>query len=575
MGWTGELSTSRVEQIRAGSGRNLDFRFRAQGSPHFWQYVPDPSGRLWGKQPENAKAAMAEAHALRQSGHLEEARLRYQHALGLMDGIQSDAEEAIQALNSEILAKRAETYPRLNQKLNFVLRNQPLGDAIRTVVNAGGFQLDLVPQSLEDVATLLNLSECRMTYLDLQHATIIQGLEWLLAPYHLTWQMDGAKTITVGTARRMPGTSVWSYDVQDIALILTSKFDEDASAEDIINVLNTFLQAIRTVIDQTDDSGIKSGSAVLINPGLLLVYGTPDVHEKVKRFLEALKDSNSDITSIAAHELSEAARVELKALQKLTTVKWKKFPEAREKAAAAKANQRVIANLEMASLQLLAASINGEIHLEALTRLQMAWASPHLKSLLREEYPHLGMRSAWCIRTAARAVPTDVELTALSESVLSKIRQVKTLKPKDSSYYKAYLGAVYGRLALRNENAPNSEDTIAIKTLLKKIENADLGAMPLVAESLLLPAEKSDKALAAALSAHQIYGDDLLLLTGLIAKRRGGNSGKPARKNSPISRGKVQSADIFWLSSVGLRHHADPFSLRPPQAQTMVKPKNK
>ena len=71
-------------------------------------------------------------------------------------------------------------------------------DAIHTVINAGGFQLDLVPESLRDVAALLNVPELRVAYLDLQHATVTQGLDWLLAPYHLTWHVKAPDTITVG-----------------------------------------------------------------------------------------------------------------------------------------------------------------------------------------------------------------------------------------------------------------------------------------------------------------------------------------------------------------------------------------
>ena len=69
---------------------------------------------------------------------------------------------------------------------------------IRTVVVASEFQLKLVHGSLEDVAELLNLPELRVTYLDLRHATMIQALDWLLAPYHLTWQMKDADTIAIG-----------------------------------------------------------------------------------------------------------------------------------------------------------------------------------------------------------------------------------------------------------------------------------------------------------------------------------------------------------------------------------------
>ena len=53
--------------------------------------------------------------------------------------------QAEDQLTDEILKKRAEAHPGLNQRLNLGLWNQPLASVIRTIVNAGGFQLDLVP----------------------------------------------------------------------------------------------------------------------------------------------------------------------------------------------------------------------------------------------------------------------------------------------------------------------------------------------------------------------------------------------------------------------------------------------
>ena len=532
-GWTGQLNrldfTPPVEQVRASGGRGL--AFQEQGSPHSWQYVPNLSGHLWSKLSEAEKTAMTEAETLQQGGALEAARLRYQHALGLMAGVHPDAVAAIQALDHEILKKRAEAYPRLNRKLNGVLRNQPLADAVCTLATAGGFHLDWVPGSLDDVSTLLNLSECRVTYLDLRQATILQGLQWLLTPYHLTWRMKDAETLTVGTARRMPGTSAWGYNVQDITLILTSQLDENASTEDIDNVLGVFLQTLRTVIDPKEDSGITPGSVVLITPGRLLVYGTPDVHEQVNQFLEALKDSTRDIASIAAHALSKDAREDLKALQQLTTGKWQTFAEARKKAAAAKTRQHVIANLETASWQLLAAAIHDEIDLEALTKLQMAWASRQLEPVV-EVNRLLAMWSAWCIRTAAQAVPADVELAALSQDVLSKIRQMTVRKPENDTYT-AYLGTLYAVLARQTGDAPDKGVEAAIKALIKEPANAELGTLALIAEGLLAPSEENDKALQVAISTHQIYRDDLVLLTCLIAKRRGGQLWRTFQEELP------------------------------------------
>ena len=533
----GELSVGWSGQFEIDASRLVGFRAQALNPPRQgFTYVPrgalDPQ---FAEREADAKAAIADAQVLQQANRLEEARLRYQQALALVadmwnaDDTIATAAKAIRTLSDEIAKKRAEAHPWLNQELNLVLRNQPLADALRTLVNAGGFQLDLVPGSLDDVATLLNLPECRVTYLDLRHATVVQGLEWLLAPYHLTWRMKDAETITVGTARRMPGTSIWGYNVQDIAIILTSKLDKNASMEDVANVLNVFRQAIRTVIDQKDDSGIKPGSAVLINSRLLLVYGAPDVHEEVKRFLEALKDSNRDIASIPDHALSKEAREDLKALQKLTTSNWQRLSEARERAAAAQTHQRVATELTTMSWRLLAEALNDEVDLEALTRLQMAWEEPQINTVIEDEYLlHFAMRSAWCIRTAAQAVSTDVELATFSQDVLSKVGKIKVLEPRDDSFASACLGTLYAVLALQDGSSREAR-----RALMRGDTNAYIEMVRLIAESSLSPSEESDKALAAALSSHQISDDDLILLACLVAKRRGGHLWQTFREKLP------------------------------------------
>ena len=520
-GFTGRLSSGfPVEQVRA-SGPKRDFPFRY---PRAIAHFLDNSSV---KRQADAKAAMADAQALQKDGHLEEARLRYQHALGLMAGIQSDdataatAAVAIQALSDAILKKRVEGYPGLNRKLNLVLRNQPLADAVRTLVTAGGFQVDVVPGSLNDVATLLYVPEPRVTYLDLRHATVAQGLEWLLAPYHLTWHMTDAKTITVGTARRMPGRSVWGYDVHDIVIPwVHAEFDEDTPLESIENALTRFLKTLKIGVAPKADLGLKPDSATLIDLNRLLIYGDPAVHEKVNWLLEALREGETDIISSVEGQLSEDAHIDLETLQKLARDASKTFAETRELQISAKARQRVVIDLQTASWQLLAEALKGEIDLEALTRLQMAWASPQLEAIIEKDRP-LAMRSAWCLRTAAKTIPTDIELTALSENVLSKTKQMKVLKPQSDSD-EAYLGTLYTVLAHQTRNLRDREVDRAIKTLIKETGDADLGAARLIAEGLLSPSEESDKALQAALSAHQIYGDDLVLLTCLIAKRRGG-----------------------------------------------------
>ena len=102
-------------------------------------------------------------------------------------------------------------------------------------------------------------------------------------------------------------------------------------------------------------------------------------------------------------------------------------------------------------------------------------------------------------RTAAQVVPTDMELAALSKSVLPKTKQMKMLKPQVDSD-ETYLDTLYTVLAHQTGNPLDREVDRAIKTLIKEAEDADLGTVHLIAKGLLSPSEPSDKALQAALS---------------------------------------------------------------------------
>ena len=484
------------------------------------------------KRREDAQKALAEAKELQKQGEFEAARLRYQHVLALqadMHGSNDTLTEAILTTTEEIGKRRAQAHPRLNRKLDLVLRNQALDEAIRTVVEAGGFELDLVTGSLADVIELLNLPELRATYLDLRYATLIQALDWLLAPYHLTWQMKDKSTITVGATRRLPAPSAWGYAVSHLVIPSEEEIDKDAREESVEAALTDFLNGVRIVIDQKEDSGLKPGSAVLIDAGRLLVYGEPHIHAKVKAFLEALRDGQIDIVKVAGRKLSGEARASLKALQQLTVKRWQTRAEAREAATAKHARGLVERDLRDAPWQLLAEAVRGGADLEALTMLQVAWDNPQIEGAA----PQLVTRAAWCIGTAARAVPNDAELATLAEKAVSTVKAMKVLKPEDNDP-SAYLAALYAALLLEDGGAHDSQAEDALKSLMMMMdENSPLWSTCLIAQGWLSPSVETDLSLMEAISAHRIGGDDGVLLTSLLAKRRGGQLWQTFREEMP------------------------------------------
>ena len=234
----------------------------------------------------------------------------------------------------------------------------------------------------------------------------------------------------------------------------------------------------------------------------------------------------------------------MKALQKLTIDRWKAGAEPREKRIASEAQQRIITDLQTMSWQLLAEALHGEVDLEALTRLQIAWDTPELHAIIETESGSLVPRSAWCIRTAARLVPTDGELTTFSKNVLSKVRRMRTLRSPREDSFAAYLGTLYAVLSL-DGNPPDTR-----RALLKEQTNADVNTARLIAQSLLSSSEESDEALAATLASHQISDEDLMLLAGLAAKRRGGQLWQTFREELPdlVRQGRMSGQILVIIS---------------------------
>ena len=534
-----------------------------------------------------AKAGVADAQVLQQAGHLEGARVRYQHAYRLLSrlpryslvgdwdldsNLLKTARQERDSLRNEIRKKRLEAAPSLHQKLNLVLWTQPLANALRTVVNAGGFQLDLVPGSLNDIAPLWGGADPRVGYLDLRQATIAQALDRLCG-FSLIWQITSGDTITIGTPPRMPGTSTWAYDVTGLTIPLRDEWELYRSKEGtqllldsnawtlkpdvharvptgnflsnltgkikqiftgskpsepvlvaqprfggtegrLLSALISFEYVVNTLLGASDDSV----RAVFTSPTDLLVYGDPAVHKKIRLLLAALRDSDIDVANGFGHELSDAELAHLRALQKLTTARWKIF-----------AGPSVVPDLITPSWELLAAALKGEVDLEALKKLQIAWDDPRINALIEGEYLLVAMRSMWCIRTAAQIVPTDDKLSVLSQSVLSKVKRMRKLKLREGSHMD-YLGALYAVLALQ-DGGPSAA---ARKTLMERVEKGiydrKSSTARLIAEVLLSPSEKSDKALQSLLPLDSYWRDDdwsydgdLILLTCLAAKRRGGD----------------------------------------------------
>ena len=306
------------------------------------------------------------------------------------------------------------------------------------------------------------------------------------------------------------------------------EIDNFTSEADLENTLTNFLKGVRIVIDQKEDSALRPGSAVLIDLSRLLVYGEPHAHATVKAFLEALRDDQLDIVKVAGCDLSSEERASLKALQKLTAIRWKMRAKAREDAAAKVVRGYVERDLREASWQLLAEAVQGSVNLEALTILQVAWDNPQIN----EAAPLLVTRAAWCIGIAAQALPNEGELTTLADRAFSTVKAMKVLKPKNDDV-PAYLASLYAALLLGDRGASGSQVDDIVKSLMMIPENSSNWIARLIAQGWFSPSAESDLSLIEAISARRIDGDDGVLLISLLAKRRGGQLWQTFREEMP------------------------------------------
>jgi hypothetical protein len=445
----------------------------------------------------------------------------------------------------EIVRERTQNTPDLGRKLNLVIRDQGIRDAVRAIAKAAGFKVEILPGSLTDAAEMLNVSEIRVTYLDLRRATVAQALDWLLTPAHLTWRTDKKYTITIGTSRRLPGNSAWVYVVGDLARPSEKEIASTVRKEIAVRALKKFLNAIRIVINQKGESGLNPGSAVLIDPAHLLVYGNMELHARVTTFLNALRDPKRDLTKIGEFQPSHMQLQTLHRLHKEVAARWAERSGARKKRMAAYERRRILTALDTFSWQLLARAYRGRIDDEALTELHVAWGNPKIKEIVKGVNNWITMRSAWIITEAVRTNPNNKELRALAKKVLSSAEKqfpaaIKTLK-KRPNFLGPYLATLYSVLSLENGKALNADidKNVAASLgdakllLVKQNSSLHLPIARVLGAALLAPSPQKDIALLEAISAHQIQGDDLVTLAAIAAGHRGGKVWGTFREELP------------------------------------------
>jgi Ca-activated chloride channel family protein len=418
----------------------------------------------------------------------------------------ADAQDIQQRSGARLTKDAVAALPALKGKLNLVIRNKRIADAVATLAKASGVTMRLQPGCVDDVTAFLNGVEPRAAFLDLRGATITEALDCLLTPAHLTWRVQKG-TVLVGVARRMSGDAVWTYQVGDLARPL--------NAQDPLAEFAKFQAAVRLVLGQAKDGCLAPGSVALLDPAHLVAFGDPVFHGKVARVLTALTAGTPDIATLATGLKADDAK-RLRAVQAQTAARW--AARKGERAARVVTAQRdtVRRALLLQAWALLASAAKGETNLEALTALQAAWASPYLPDLLTETTLPVP-RAAWAIAEAAARLPKDTELQALN------IAARKTLLAALPGQLKTQGDPAWFSLALLYEaRALPLGDDLQAQIVPRLVGLPADNAVGVVARALLKPSAEHDVALVAALNAQRIRGDDLFVLTALAAQARGG-----------------------------------------------------
>ncbi len=466
------------------------------------------------KYRKAAEAALKDARQLEKDGKLDQSRFALARAYLLdvaattarqSDGdIAGQAMEALENLHSAYIKTAVKEAPSLGKRLDLVIRDRSLDNALQMVAKAAGIIVKLTDGSIAD-AESLTLQSTHISYLDLRRATVVQALDWITQPARLQWKLAEG-SVLVSSARREDGSSAWIYDVSTIAFPLADEFKnikEPAKKSEAAQLqTKQLLAAIRT------SAGLDDKPAIWFAPGQLLVFASKDAHAKLGDLLFNLADPKFK----PSKELAE--------IHKLTTSRAKERREAVAKLQKRRHQLDVAVVHDQFGWQMLAAASAGKSDLEALTKLQIAWRDKATQEMLAGTQRGVALRSLWMVCESAKAVPEDQELAALADAArrLSHAAADKAVadlqaKPKDPSAFAAVLYAALAAQATDNLEYPSKA--------LPVLEEIDDPTLKAVANALLggKSTDQTDELLAKPVS-----GDDLVVLTALACRRVGGSA---------------------------------------------------
>jgi len=489
------------------------------GNPAMRQWFAEASQAAGKHAEETAKAAEELA---KDEAKLTAARAAYAYAYLLKTVAGADGDAALQAIddiNGKLLKTWTRDVPGLEKRLDLVIRDKSLAQALKAVADASGIEVKLIPGSAEDAAAMTGSKDIRVTWLDLRRATVAEALDWLLTPERLTWQVTGGDVVAV-SPRRGAVKAPWVYDVP---LLVPPEADElkelknwkDRAAA-VKKAYDEFLKPVREKL------GLAESDIAWYGGGQLVVFADAATHEAAAKLFADL----ADVKAAFEGDLTE--------LHKVTSKRAEARKERAAKVLQAAAQQRVAMEMYHYGWQLLAEAADGRLDLEALTHLQAAWRRPQAAELLKNERGALvPLRSMWAISESARNLPLEAELAALLKPVSDQCRgaaeRAVAKLEKSPGSDKAILQTTYAALAWREDDAFRSRAATALAVIEKDkpVESA-WKTLALV----LLGAPPADRTDALSKAMSNVGGEDPTVLLALACRKAGGDAWRTFRAGS-------------------------------------------
>ena len=430
----------------------------------------------------------------------------------------------IDSLNASLTRQWSQDLPVLDKKLDLIIRNKPVAQALADLALAAGMKIELLPGSEQDSCRLLGTTGCQVVWLDLRGVDVAQALDRMTRELRLEWRAE-KDHVVVGSQRLFADVCAWIYDVSPLvhpSEIFAPGLNEKDRWEAFKRGKDEFLISVKVGL------ALKENAVQWYAPGQLLIFADQKTHAAAGVLISQLADPNTLLPP------------ELEPLHKLTTKRYAENKGKIEEHLRVRQRDHVMKSFGAFSWKLLAAAADARLDLEALTELQAAWNSPEAISVVNGSQSLLALRSAFVVTQSARALKNNQELVELAEKSSSMVREAgakfieeltsTNLHSSPSLDESAALKLIYA--ALLSGDVQMRERARAVFEINKKRGSAS-SFSPILGELLLgNPANSEIIRTVFERNSQEIRGEDHVVLMALACQRAGHEAWELWRENA-------------------------------------------